>query len=687
MTLIGPKNIKPVLLLAALSLAVANLATAAETKPTSTATPQFSVFDMPAMSKQLAFVLGNLKKGNFDRAEQSLRKIIAKYPTRDQNHYLLATILATRNKPNEALAALTQAVDNGFKNTERMQKDPNLKSIRSTPGFMALSERILKENATGREKDTVKIAPYFVKSDEALVSSSNTIWNPKYGVLLSLFEFNSRDDAPSKVQDSLDPVALQLNDWFWDGDAAGNVGDLYDNRDHKHSSLKKTEYPQFAFTKYSAEAKKEGIDYGLNTKVMFNAPTLGNSSTGINGLGSQANLAYVLPFAAQRLFLQYVHSHLYVYPAVTDYGDKNGDVLSASTPYMIMSFGKSGSDRPFLKAIASILAAFKPDVKDALSKNNLLMPTVQMIFRQGQRSVQKPGDYLTYRAHPPVFDSQNLDVLRMVHMAQQMELDKIPPMVSLSLVSESLPEKGVDDFSRIRSETLFKTPAAIARVVRSTAQNTTIMVSAEKTKAPAGQKLTYEWVVLRGDAKRISITPKNSEGSVAEITVPWHGDFPAPERPEYQTNRVEIGVFVNNGHYYSAPSFISFLYPANQKRLYTKSGKIAAIEHRPIGSQRPVIDPQIFTKRDWRDDYSYDDEGSLTGWRRTRGNTVSEFTADGMKVISRDGLGRPVQAEIIKYVLENKRPVHRHQIEQPTGSFVTYEYENDADKTGTFKQD
>ncbi|USG60490.1 hypothetical protein NBZ79_15090 [Sneathiella marina] len=658
----------------------------ASTAPAQTAEPapkQFNVFDMPNMSERLAFVFGALKAGRFEVAEKALLKVVKKYPDRAQNYFLIATVFASQNKQKEALDALENAINKGFNNSERLQRDPNLKSIRSTARFKDLAEKIIKLNATEGKTEKRKIEPYFVEGTNALVSAANTTWNGRFGVLLSRFEFNSRRASPVTVQkDANDPVAKQLNGWFRRGFAAGNSGDLYDNRDHQHSSLSKETFPQFGFVEYSPEAKNAGIDYGLNTKIVFNAPTIGNSSTGIIGLHSQASLAYVLPFAMQKLYLQYVQNHLYVYPAVHDYSEKNGDVLSATTPYLVISQGRSGSDKPFLKALASILAAFDPGVKDELVKRNLLMPTVQMILREGQLSSEKAEDYLTYKAHPPVFDSKNLDVIRMIVMAQEMELDKVPPMVSLAIVEESTPRKGIDNFSRFLPETLFKTPGAIARVVRSSAKNTTLVVSAEKTKVPADQKLTYHWVVLRGDSRKIKITPKNAEGSVAEITVPWHDGFPAPERPDFQTHRVEIGVFVNNGTYYSAPAFVSFLFPANQIRSYNKDNQIASIDHRPGKGTKPYVDPQVFASRDWRDDFSYDEQGFLTGWQRTRGDKIDEYTADGFKVVTRDKFGRPLQVEKVEYDAKQQNPRQRFFIERATGEFTTYEYKNDTDKVG-----
>lgn len=156
----------------------------------------------------------------------------------------------------------------------------------------------------------------------------------------------------------------------------------------------------------------------------------------------------------------------------------------------------------------------------------------------------------------------------------------------------------------------------------------------------------------------------------------WKSQFPGMKvscagKPEFQTHRVEIGVFVNNGTYYSAPAFVSFLFPANQKRRYNENNQIASIDHRAGEGKKPYVDTQVFATRNWRDDFSYDEQGSLIGWHRTRGKKISEFTADGFKIVTRDNFGRPLQVENIDYVAKQKNPRRRFFVERATGEFAT----------------
>ena len=452
-----------------------------------------------------------------------------------------------------------------------------------------------------------------------------------------------------------------------------------------HSGLPANQFPQVAFTKYSLDAKNVGVDYGLNTKMFFNVITVGNSSTVAAGR-SHARHGLTLPGIPEILYLQYANNHLYIYPEHRDYDPDRGDLLPANTPYVIISQGSSGSDGPFIRATLSILAAFRPDVKNYLRQSHLVMPTVQMIFRRGQKSVKTNADYLSAKAHPPVFTSENIDLTKMINLANQLKIEDILPMVRLKVLQESGAISGIDDFSAGVSEALFDTPGAIARVVRSTAYEKRMVVSVQTTGAKNDKKLKFRWVVLSGDRDRIKIKHRNEEGSEVELIVPWHGRRPVPERPGMFTDRVEIGVFVDNGKNISAPAFVNFLYPPNQKRKYNDQHQIVSIDHRDPEFSKRYMEPRLFSKRDWTDVYRYDENSKLIGWQRKRGKWISNFTRDGAKIIDWDDQDRATKARVIRYAVEaDKRGVTKI-VEQPAETLLTYEYDGTKDKIGQVRK-
>ena len=262
------------------------------------------------------------------------------------------------------------------------------------------------------------------------------------------------------------------------------------------------------------------------------------------------------------------------------------------------------------------MAAFRPEVKAQLVRTGTLMPAVQMIFRESNKMVEKSSDYLSGRAHPSVFDGSQLDVVRMVKMAHDMRAGTLPPMVQLEVVEEDRLRPGVDYFGGASGERYFDTPCAIARIARSTRYSRRLVVSAEKSCDLAGKPLTYHWAVLQGDAERIRIQRRNESGSVAELIVPYHKRRPVQPGSAMESNRVDIGVFVSNGTYYSAPAFVSFLFLDNQKRVYDDHQRIRVIDYADAEVGRNYVDPALEPKKDWRDEYQYDAAGQLTGWTR-----------------------------------------------------------------------
>src|SRR5262249_26713758 len=246
---------------------------------------------------------------------------------------------------------------------------------------------------------------------------SNTAWDPRISMFHSLFRF-SDDGAQGKIISSDDSsTAARLNAWSLDGSAAGNQGDLYDNRDGGHSALPPETFPQLGRVQYGGEAQQAGVDRGLNRLFLFNTVTIGNASLALTSgplWRSLPRSALTDSVQVGSLFQQYVANQIFVYPAHQDYGTPRGDLITANTPYMLISVGSSGSDQPLLKAVAALLAAFRPEVKAFLIKNGLISPTVQWIFRRSQFGIDSDDDYLTGRAHPSAFNGKRFNPLDMI---------------------------------------------------------------------------------------------------------------------------------------------------------------------------------------------------------------------------------------------------------------------------------
>ncbi|MBL8796594.1 MAG: putative Ig domain-containing protein, partial [Planctomycetia bacterium] len=376
-----------------------------------------------------------------------------------------------------------------------------------------------------------------------------------------------------------------LRKWHVEGTAAGNTGDYYDNRDGDHSPLNLNPWPQLDQIIYTPEDIKVRRHWAAQQTIVPHV-TFGNSSTSapVTNSGSNIRFYYTHPRGMAFLYQQYRSNNLYMYPAHHDHHPGHngkpfyGDVYPANSPYLIASQGSSGSDQPFMRAVPYTLAAFRPEVKKKLTETGLLMPTVQMIFRATNKHLTDPKEYLTGKAHPPVFEGSWVNDRKMVELAHEIELKTIPPLAMLKVVEEDKPEIGKDYFEAGLTEVLHDTPCVIARVVRGGKQMRRIVVSAEESIDINQQPLKYHWVVLRGDAARIQIKPLNDSGSRVEILVPYHERRPVDgHHLKIDSNRVDIGAFVHNGAYYSPPAFVTLHTLDSEARTYDEHGKLLEI--------------------------------------------------------------------------------------------------------------
>jgi hypothetical protein len=233
-----------------------------------------------------------------------------------------------------------------------------------------------------------------------------------------------------------------------------------------------------------------------------------------------------------------------------------------------------------MRAIPLTLAAFRPEVKKKLVHSGLLMPTVQMILRASNNHLGSAAEYLTGKAHPSVFEGSWVDPVKMVKLAHELRADSLPPLVKLEVIDEESPVSGRDYFEPADlSERHADTVSVISRIWRGQQRTRRLVVSAEKSLDLNKKPLTFRWVVLRGDSKRIQIRRRDKAGQVAEITIAYHERRPIASGSAMASNRVDIGVFAFNGTHHSAPGFLTLFSLDSESRTYDEKGRIVEIGH------------------------------------------------------------------------------------------------------------
>ena len=476
-----------------------------------------SLFAMPQIAQETRAALGDIPEGDLAGAAAALDALVARHPEVGAVYANRAGLAMLQGDRETALTLLEEAAAHGYADFPRLAADPVFAGLEGEPRLAALVAA------------APAVVPAPVRDAVALVAAGNTAWNPETERLEPRFAFPP-EPAARVLPSGKGPAAQNILAELWKrGRAAGNHGDLYDNRDRGHSRIDPAAHPQLAFVAYSEAARAADLDYGLNQSLTFDHPTFGNSSTAITDGALWRSLpryAMTQPDGTGplRLWQNAAANQLYVYPAHHDYEPKNGDLFPANTPYLLVSRGSSGSDKPFLEALALTYAAFRPDTKARLVAGDLLVPTVQMVFRRSLQDVTSREDYLSGKAHPAAFEGYRINPARMVSLAQSIKPGDIPPRVRIRVTAEELGTEGVDFFGAGLSEQLFDTPSAIARVWRSSRYRRTMQVSAAETEDPNGRKLAFEWRLLQGDPERVKIEPA-ADGRSARITLDWQEPF------------------------------------------------------------------------------------------------------------------------------------------------------------------
>jgi hypothetical protein len=638
------------------------------------------VFQQAALHAQLTIISAQLRTGDLVGAVLALRALSQRHPALYDLHLARARLLTRAGAAQLALDALTAAADAGFADA-RIADAPDFAALSRDPAFVALIERVRNAAPLAPLPARAPAVPGQITDGAALVTAQDTVWSSEAQALVS--SFAPMPARPGPATRLSGPGADLLNRLVREGAAAGPRGDFYDNRDGEHSSLRRNEAPGITRITYGPEAAE--LSRGIKGAHLFGGPTIGNSSTAVTGgpyWRSMTRIALTEPGGADGLFRQYRRNQLYVYPEHKDHDPFFGDVFPAQTPYALTTQGSSGSDRPFLIALSMALAALKPEVKADLIARGLIAPTLQMLIRRSMDAIVSDADYLSPRAHPAAFAADTLDRARLVARANALDLATIPPPTVLRLISELRPTDRIELFGDAYREAFIDTPHAIARIARGAYGERVMRLSAASTVDPNGRGLRFHWRVLSGGAKGVTITEAASGGAEVEIVIPWQSDLTAPGRPDLRTHRLDVMAVADNGAELGAPAFVSVLFPPRQVTEFDGARPLS-ITYDAVSRLDEYQDPRIFPLREWRDDYSYDDQKRLLGWTRThQDGTIEAFTRNGALVEERDDRGRPLLARMVGYPTAAAPNGWRRVAAAPLASRLRYTYDGPGDRLG-----
>ena len=481
-----------------------------------------SIWDYPSRQQEhdrlRRHFVAAVRSGDTATMEETCRKGVKLLPDDPTWQYNLACSLAYFPKrKKEALEALEKSIDLGFRKADAIANDADLKRLAGERRYEELIE-YAKEMA----RRPILLGPLAtvdatgVFGQSVTLGEQNLSWDFDIGCFVARLKMARAS-------------------------AGGNTGDLYMNRDKRHSMLDVAAFPGITAVGFDAEGRNRGMDTDY-PNTLFPYPVFGNSSRAFTTGPYWRSIPRALMTAESRrmkaMVRFYLSNQTWVFPVNADTPPvgTHGDVFASVAPYWIATAGRSYSDLPYLRGALKASAAFRDDTKRELVRRGLLAPTIQTLLRKSLRGVTNETAYLTARAHPTAFPVNGLDVRRLVGMAAAMTPEQIPPLAPLAVAAVKTKD------APLWPELTYATPFAVAFVLRAKDETRSFVVQSKGAEE-------YAFVQTHGSGVDVKIDMQRA--NVAKLTIGLKGLSP--------TNRVDIAVVARGkGTGWGAPSYVSF---------------------------------------------------------------------------------------------------------------------------------
>jgi len=356
------------------------------------------------------------------------------------------------------------------------------------------------------------------------------------------------------------PACAFIQTKYAAGLAAGNSGDLYQNIDNNHARAGVEAFPQVEELQ-RVPSGQLGVLADIDNWNRRGSPVIAN--------GSYVVVSGGVTYSSPRYYyhrkkpgwpagvhgvekaIHYFENNAHVWhPEHLDFDNDNK--YYTHLPAIGVSQGSSGSELDEILHQYAVLAALRPDVKNWLRSRALLMPVMLMAHRWGRAGSNVA--YLEGSTHRGALDDVNgTAAVQMATLANSITIDTIPPFAKIAPITETFQNNG---------EILFNTYQTMARMFIQNVAEQTIEVSAEDSFDVNCLPLTYTWKVLGGEFdtssnRKVFIEPlEQGSWKKVRIRIQPH-TFVAPGTASTTSKMIYIGLFVNNGHFYSLPSIIS----------------------------------------------------------------------------------------------------------------------------------
>ena len=526
-------------------------------------------------------------------------------------YYNYACALARMGRTEDAIQALEQSVVAGYNELDHASADKDMDSLRNDVRFKKLMRMCgeIKEGWRSARNNAV------IEAGTMCLDESNIYWG-----------FN---DASYQV--------------YVDGASSNSLIYLDHNAERRFAPS-----GNMVAVEYSEELQDLGRACGAANFNFINAKTDEHIPTilGCSAVFGEDRTNYVHSVPARMWgggdASQNESRHLYmnvfgVYGIGSDYATDGVDRIFGWNPVSLVCYDEDGVEE-LVRVCADAWRAMKPHVRARGGVRQLLG-----IIRRAQKCVKSERDFMSSAAQRPAFAVNDIDEEKALELASK--LDKpYPEIPSIVRASMGFKETPVTD--------LWDAPYDRPIACRSIHHAVYVARWAEKTgklivtvRQGAGELV---WRTLQGDPTKVRFVKKDpiKDGDdiydVMEIDCDYQEAFDVslPNGKRMRSTRVDIGCFRFVDGVSSIPAIVSIFYMPAEKREYGDDGLLKAIDY--TQQQIPGWMPSFCPKANFKDEFLWNKDKNCTGWTRVDvEGRQTEFTREGLVVMTRDSLGRP----------------------------------------------
>lgn len=528
-------------------------------------------------------------------------------------YYNCACALARMGKKDEAFEALEQAIAAGYNNIAHMNRDKDLESLRDDSRLAKLAAM------AGEIREDWKAPKENARIEDGSIrlNDSNIYWvfkDGSYNVNVTGATSNTLIYLDHNAEHRLPPVCDMINVEY--AEELDDLGRARGDANFNFFDVEKCRY----------------IPTILGSSAVFNE--------------DRTNYVHSIPARTWGSSLESWNEewHLYknvlgVYSIGTDYADDEVDRIFGWSPVSLVYYDKTSEDE-LVRICAEAWRSMRPEVQKKGGIRQLLG-----IIRRSQKGVKSEADFMSSVAQRPAISTKDIDERKAIELAAKLKkpYPEIPVIVEAKMGFKGMSITDLWNSPYDRPITCKANHNAM--YVARWAERTGRFIVTVQQEVDGGE---LAWRLLQGDASKVRFKKGKSfkKGGctyeVMEIECDYHEAFDVQlaDGIKMKSTRVDIGCFAVKDGVASVPAIVSIFYMPAEKREYGEDGLLKSVDY-----TKPQIEgwmPDFCPKADFKDVFRWTKNGECAGWTRISAEgKKTEFTREGLVIMTRDKLGRP----------------------------------------------